>query len=322
MRFRSLAGAMAGGVVAIAAGNRLRASRVPSGELALDGDQQTYRWRGFDVPYVSAGDPAHPDVVLLHGLYATASSREYHGIFESLASHHHVVAVDLLGYGGADRPAIRYTGPLYEALLRAFLSDVVDDPVVVASSLTGSLVAAVASDADVSALVLVNPTDDTGPSNPVAREFVRAPVLGEAAFALLVSKPAIRYFVREVAYYDPGAVTESLVEQQYRSAHRPNARFAPASVLTGFVKPSESLETSLSRFDGPVTLVWGRESGNPRLTTGRKLADAVDARLVVLDRSALLPHDEHPNEFLDAIAPSLPRLEDDQSVATGLRSPD
>ncbi|MFW6003046.1 MAG: alpha/beta fold hydrolase [Halanaeroarchaeum sp.] len=308
MRTRSVAGAVVGGVVGAAVANRVRSGKVQRGAGSLDGDHETYRWRGFDVSYVSAGDPDHQDVMLLHGLHPTASNREFGGIFGSLAGRHHVIAVDLLGYGGSDRPAIRYSGAVYEALLRDFLTDVGEDAIVVASSHTGALLAAVAADTDVASLVLVNPIEEAGPSS-VLRELVRAPVLGNAAFSVLVSRPAIRYFDHEVAYYDPGAVTEATVEAQYRSAHRPNARFAPASALAGFVAPSEPLESTLAAFDGPVTLVWGRESVAPRLAVGRELADAVDARLVVLDRSRLLPHDEHPDEFLDAIAPSLPGFE-------------
>ncbi|WP_259519656.1 alpha/beta fold hydrolase [Halanaeroarchaeum sp. HSR-CO] len=312
MRTRSIAGILAGGIVAAAAANRLRSSRVQPTHPPVDGDRETFRWRGFDVSFVTAGDPNRQDVVLLHGLHPTASNREFRGIFGSLAGRHHVIAVDLLGFGGSDRPAIRYSGSLYAALIRDFLTEVADDAIVVASSLTGSLVATVAAQADVASLVLVNPIDETGSApSTVVRELVRAPILGDAAFALLVSKPAIRYFDREVAYYDPDAVTEDIVEAQYWSAHRRNARFAPTAALAGFLDPSEPLETSLAAFDGPVTLVWGRESVTPRLAAGRDLADAVDARLVVLDRSRLLPHDEHPDEFLEAIAPSLPGLEDD-----------
>lgn len=311
MKQRTLVGGLAGGLLATAAGNRMLADRTPPLEPALDGGREEYRWRGFDVSYVTAGDPDNPDVVLLHGFHAAASSREFRGIFGSLAARHHVVAPDLLGFGTADRPAIRYTGALYESLLRSFLRDVTDSPVVVASSLTASFAAIAVADVEDASLVLVNPTDETGSRNRLERELLRAPVVGEGLFNVLVSKPSLRYFDRELAYYDPDAVDSRIVDYQYRSAHQPNARFAPASFIGGFLEPSDPLERSLDDFDGPVTLVWGRESRRPPLATGRDLAESVDASLVVLDRSALLPHDEHPNEFLNAISDALPRFEHD-----------
>lgn len=311
MRPRTLVAGLTTGVVATAAGNRLLADRVPAIGPALDGRQRTYRWRGFDVSYVTAGDQDHDDVVLVHGLHPTASSSEFEGIFTSLAAQHHVVALDLLGYGASDRPAIRYTGAVYESLLRDFLDDVVDAPVVIASSLAGSFVATIARETDLRSLVLVAPFDETKKANALVREILYSPVLGEAIFNLLVSKPAIRYFDLAVGYGDPGAVTETRVDGQYRTSHQPNARYAPGSSLANFLEASESLEASIAAFDGPVTLVWGREARRPRLSSGRSLAEATDVRLVVLDRSALFPHDEYPDEFLEAIAASLPGFEDD-----------
>lgn len=320
MRTRTLVAGLAAGLVATAAGNRVLGDRVPAVGPALDGRQRTYRWRGFDISYVTAGDPDNDDVVLVHGLHSTASNREFEGIFTSLAADHHVVAIDLLGYGASDRPAIRYTGALYESLLRDFLADVVESPIVIASSLPGSFVAAIAPEIDVRSLVLVAPFDETGEANSLVRAVIYSPVIGEAIFNLLVSKPAIRYFDLEMGYGDPGAVTETRVDRQYRTAHQPNARFAPGSYLANFLEASEPLDESIPAFDGSVTLVWGREAKRPRLSTGRSLAEATDVKLVVLDRSALFPHDEYPDEFLDAVAPSLPGFEDDQAIAVGRRS--
>jgi len=59
----------------------------------------------------------------------------------------------------------------------------------------------------------------------------------------------------------------------------------------------------------PVTLVWGREAEINPLSEGRDLAEEADARLVVVDYARLLPHAEHPDEFLDAVEPALPRVE-------------
>ncbi|MFW5895768.1 MAG: alpha/beta fold hydrolase [archaeon] len=311
MKLRSLVAGLAGGIAATAAGNRVLADRVPPIEPALDGTRHTYRWRGFDVSWVEAGDPDHPDVVLLHGIHTVASSREFEGVFESLAARHHVIAPDLVGFGTSDRPALRYTGVLYEALIRDFLRDETERPVVIASSLTASFAAVAAADVDDASVVLINPTDETGARNTFGRELLRSPVLGTGLFNLLVSKPSIRYFDRELAYYDAGSVSRDVVDYQYRTAHQPNARFAPASFVGGFLEPSVPLDAALSGFEGSVTLVWGREVRRPSLATGRTLADAANARLVVLDRSELLLHDEHPDEFIEAVSPSLPRFEDD-----------
>ena len=154
------------GIGAAAAGNALL--RRDAGDLppALDGMQRTYRWRGMNVGYTEAGDPDHPDLVLLHGLNAAGSSGEWRGVFDALSEEYHVIAPDLPGYGRSDRPPIRYSATLYEAFVEAFLGEFGDDddgPAVIASSLSASYAASAAQTVPISRFVLVCPTTTTGP---------------------------------------------------------------------------------------------------------------------------------------------------------------
>ncbi|MFB6124991.1 MAG: alpha/beta fold hydrolase [Halanaeroarchaeum sp.] len=308
MRARTLLAGLAAGVGGTALANRALADRVGPLEPPLEGRDRSYRWRGYDVSYVEAGDPDRETVVLVHGIHAAASAREFRAIFGALASTYHVVAPDLPGFGTSDRPPVVYDASTYEGFCRDVLAEF-DAPTVIASSLSGAFVAAAARETDVSALVLIGPTDETGPRSTLVRELFRAPVLGQGLFNLLVSRPSIRYFDRDLAYADPAAATEDVMDYQWRTAHQPNARYAPASFVGGFLDPSESLESSLRAADVPVTLVWGLESTRPSVERGRELADAVDATLVTIGDASLLVHDEHPNEFLDAVVGVLPRLE-------------
>jgi pimeloyl-ACP methyl ester carboxylesterase len=315
MRLRRLLAGATAGVAATAAANRLLRSWTGDFEHSLAGDQGTYRWRGFDVAYTEAGDPGAPDVVLLHGINAAASSHEFAGVFDALADDYHVLAPDLPGFGHSDRPPVAYTSTLYEGFVADFLADAADDPVVVASSLTGSWAAMAAADdeatggAGVSGLVLVCPTADTGQRRPSVRRLLRAPVVGTGLFHALTSERGLQWFNQRDAFYRPENVPEGFVEHQYRASHQPGARFAPASFAGGFLDPNLDLAETLAGLDAPVTLVWGREAAITPLSEGKELADAADARLVVLDDTSLLPHAEQPESFLEAVRDELPRLE-------------
>ncbi|AHG03467.1 alpha/beta hydrolase [Halobacterium sp. DL1] len=309
MRLRRLLAGAVGGLALTEAANRALSARSGPLEPALVGNQRTYRWRGFDVEYTEAGDPSDPDVVCLHGVHAAASAKEYDGIFGPLVEDYHVVAPDLPGFGRSDRPPVAYTSSLYEAFVADFLADVADDPVVLGSSLTGAWAAMAADEVDAKGLLLVCPTADTGPRRPWVRSLVRSPVVGQGLFNALTSKPSLRFFDQREAFYRPEHVTTDIVDYQWQTAHQDGGRFAPASFVGGFLDPAVDLGEALAAVDCPVTLFWGREATVTPLAEGRELADEADTRLVVLDDTKLLPHEEEPGTFVDLIRGELPQLE-------------
>ncbi|MFB6120657.1 MAG: alpha/beta fold hydrolase [Halobacteriaceae archaeon] len=304
MKLRTALLGAAAGLGATAVGNRLLADRAGPLPPALVGDQHTDRWRGFEVAYATAGDPDDPDVLLLHGLHAAATSQEFDAIFESLAENHHVVAPDLPGFGRTDRPPVTYTAGLYREFVADFAAEHTEDATCIATSLTGAYAASAIEEAGFSRLILVCPTDDAGPRRRWLRGLFRAPVVGQGLFNALVSQPSLEYFDEKEAY-SRGA-DPATVDYQWRTAHQSGARYAPASFIGGYLTPSASLPESLGDADVPVTLVWGREATTTPLATGRTLAEQIDARLVVVDDARLLPHHEHPERFLDAIETALP----------------
>lgn len=306
MRFRRLASYAALGFGAAIAVNAALRQTPDDLDAALGGERGSYRWRGMDVAYSEAGDPDDPDLVLLHGINAAGSSGEFREVFDALAEDYHVVAPDLPGFGRSDRPPLRYSAALYEDFLVDFVGEF-REPAVVASSLTSAYAVAAAVHSGISQFVLVCPTSVAGPEPPKRwlRELLRAPVVGEALFNVLTAKPSIRLFNGDHAYYDPNRVSEDWVDYEWRTCHQRNARFAPASFVSGYLNSDVRLGAALAALDAPTTLVWGREAELPPLSEGRELAEEADARLVVFDRTKLLPHVEYPEQFVDAVRESL-----------------
>ena len=214
MRSRALAAGLAIGTGVVALANTALRRRTPALEPPLSGDHRTFEWNGIDVRYTEAGDPDSPDLLLLHGINAAGSSGEFRGVFDDLAEEYHVVAPDLPGFGTSDRPPLRYSATLYADFVRDFVGTF-DRPSVVASSLTGAYLAAAADDLDLASVVLICPTERGGPDrNLLARELLRSPVVGEAIFNLLASKPSIRYFNADHGYYDMDSVTDEWMDWQ------------------------------------------------------------------------------------------------------------
>jgi pimeloyl-ACP methyl ester carboxylesterase len=315
MKLRRALGYAGLGIGAAAASDAVLRNKAGDLPPALDGLQRTYRWRGMDVAYTEAGDADDPDLVLLHGLNAAGSSGEWREVFEALSESYHVVAPDLPGYGRSDRPPVRYSGALYEEFVQDFLAEFGDgDLTVVASSLTASYAVKAAEAVDVSRFVLVCPTTTAGPpgQKPWVRELVRLPIVGQALFNLVTSKPAIEYFNADHGYADPDGPDEAWTEYEWQTAHQENARFAAAAFLAGDLNSQLDLGSALADLDADISLVWGRETELTPVDSGTTLAEAAGAELLVFDRAKLLPHVERADAFLDYVLSG--ELPDDFSV--------
>lgn len=304
MNLKRLLGYGAVGASVAVAGSRLLRSDSGDHGPPLGQPQSTYRWRGFDVAYTEAGDPADPDLLILHGASATASSHEFGAVVDDLASEYHVLAPDLPGFGRSDRPPLLYSGSLYVRFLREFLADRTEEPTVVASSLSAAYAAVAASegDLDVRRLVLICPTASTvGERRPWLRSLLRSPVAGESLYGALVSRPAIRYRLARQGFSGDGPPPERWVEGDWAAAHHPGGRFVAAAFLGGYLGLEVDLGDVLADVAVPVTVVWGRDAERPPLEAGRTLAERADARLVVFDDAAGLPHVEHPERFVELL---------------------
>jgi len=302
MKLRNLLGVAAGTAGLTVLANRLLTAQASEFEPFLPGTHRTYRWRGFDISYTEAGDPSDPDLVLLHGINAAASSHEFHAIADELTEEYHVLAPDLPGFGHSDRPPLLYSASLLTTFVTDFLTDNSENATVVASSLTGSYASLAAQTVDIAKLILTCPTATSmGGRRTWLRSLFRSPVVGQGLYNLIVSKWGLRYFHDDHGYYDIDNLDDDVLDYEWVTSHRPGARFAPASFVSGFFDVEDDLGEVLADLDVPVTLVWGRDADITPLSGGRDLADKADARLVVFDEALLLPHVEHPEQFVDVV---------------------
>ena len=161
----------AGGAGAVALASWLGARLSGPANSMIEAEERRYAWRHGEVTYKVKGRGA--PVVLIHGIYAGASSFEYRRVFDLLARDFRVYAVDLLGFGQSQRPPLVYTPTLYETLILDFLTQVVgaaDHPAfVVASSLSAAFTIRAAAERPslFSRLVLIEPTGIESRTGPV-----------------------------------------------------------------------------------------------------------------------------------------------------------
>ncbi|HEV8021430.1 MAG TPA: alpha/beta fold hydrolase, partial [Candidatus Lustribacter sp.] len=267
-------------------------------------------WRGHGIFSTELG--AGPPIVLVHGVYAGASSYEYRKLFSLLAERHRVVAFDLLGCGLSDRPNIGYSADLFTELVIDALADAGGgEPVTVIGSSLGAAFAirsAARSTLRVANVVAICPTGlggvlDRAPNGAqlMLSGTVRTPVLGEAVFNGLVSRPSIRYFLGHTSYADPASATAEIIDHYYAVAHQPGARYVPAHFVGGMLNCN--IAQDLPFVDAPMLVAWGEQAStfSPLANAGEFLKLAQAAKLVTFANSGLLPHEEEPEAVCAAI---------------------
>jgi pimeloyl-ACP methyl ester carboxylesterase len=300
----ALGGAAVGALVAL---NGVLTPTSPKPGQAMPGETRHFASRFGAVHYTVLGTGT--PLVMVHGIGVAASSYEFRYVVEPLARTHTIFAVDLLGFGLSEHPAIEYSAAMYVEILADFLKSEVKAPAVVVAAGLSALYCAVVADRDpgaISALVISSPVVPDGRAElppgirHAADAVLAAPILGQSLFNVLTARNAIRAFMRDRAYSNPDLVTESMVDAQYAMAHQPDARRAAHAFLAGRLGIDAS--RALSHVRQPLLLVIGRDSMQASLNMVSdyvRLAPATQVR--VIERSSLLPHEEQPEQFSRAI---------------------
>ena len=281
-----------------------RGGRLP---LGLGGEARRFRWRGRKLAYSVAGE-GEP-LLLVHGVYAGASSLEFRENFEELSGNFRVYALDLLGCGLSEKPRQRYGPEDVASQVEDFVREEIGAGVhLVASSLTAALIvpAAVRSPKLFKKIVLICPTGygtldrPSGPLGDAVLGLFRVPVLGETLYHALVSRAGIRYYLETMAYHDPALVTEGVIEDYHRAGHEPGSRHFPASFIAG--KLNLGISDLWPRVPHKSLVCWGQKAETVPLSDINNFTrNNPRSEPRVFRDAALLPHVERAETFNEEV---------------------
>lgn len=262
----------------------------PANEFVMAGPIKTH--------FVQKGDRGRP-LVLIHGF--GAGTYAWRNNIDSLAQHHRVYALDIKGFGLTAKPKDgRYNVMAFSEHLRDFLDVMkLEKPVLVGNSMGGSIAIRVAlqNSERVGALVLVD-------AAPLAFSLPRPPAvfnlnasrMQPELVRTLISKPFVEVCLK-AGFHDPSRVTPELVE----TYHRPIRIDGAAEALIAMFQAPVEHETELPPLRSlhlPVLIVWGKYDHIIPLSVAQGLVqDIPGARMVVLEKSAHVPHEEEPDAF-------------------------
>jgi len=292
-------------------------------EYRLGGEPGDLLWRNHRVAYTRHGEGT--PVLLVHGLHAGASSYEWRHNVEALARHHSVVALDLLGFGHSERPSLRYTPALYQALIADVIARVIHERcAVVSSSLSAAhMIALAARDSrHISALALIAPlgmsliqAETAGQTT--ASLLLQAPVVGTSLYNGMTSAAQLRAWL-ERGYANDRLVSDALVQAYVQSARQPGGKHAVGALVGG--RLNVDVRNALRRMRQPTLLLWGDQAReNPVQNAHAFRVLKPDAEWSLISDAGDFPHAEQADATNTAILRFLERVR--TGVHTGRATP-
>jgi pimeloyl-ACP methyl ester carboxylesterase len=275
------------------------------------GQAFAWRWHDHHIAYRRSGTGL--PLVFVHSIHAAASGLEWRMVAAALSGTHTCFVVDLLGFGESDRPAAEYSATLYLDLLRDFLIEVVRAPAVLLGSSLGATYAlslAVREPERVRAVVANGPggvsrlAEPGGVAGGLVESLFRSR-LGAVLFNAATSHVGIRFFLKDI-YAKPGALTPALVEQYWKTARHPGARFA-AGAFVG-MRLNCDIRSALPALLRPLLLTWGESAGQTPFKEAKQVQALVPNAQFVTFQAGDLPHEESPAEYSAAVQAFLATL--------------
>jgi haloalkane dehalogenase len=272
------------------------------------GDCDFQGWRShYGICRSQNPDNNKPPILLIHGFGAAID--HWRDNIPALAESHTVYAIDLLGFGGSEKPPTRYSVYLWVEQVFEFWSKFIKVPMVIIGNSLGSLVAAIAAShhpeiaSGVVAISLldIDALDDAVPKflQPLERavKAIVSAILIKPLFFLIRQPFVIRLILKWIVYYDNHRVNDELVEIITKPTRDRQAAEAFVRLYRSLTQPnySPSLTQALSQLQVPLLILWGSRDRLIPPSEGKRLVKyAPNATLMYLEGSGHCPHDENP----------------------------
>ncbi len=273
----------------------------------------SWTWRGHKIAYtvVGSGKP----LLLIHG-FGAAIGHWRKNIPVLAAAGYRVFAIDLLGFGSSDKPALDYTMQLWQEQIRDFWSEKIQEPAYFIGNSIGALLSLMVITQypeTAAGGVLINcagglnhrPDELNLPLRLIMGGFtklVSSPLTGKFLFNRIRQKSRLRRTLSQV-YCDRTAITDELVDLIYAPSCDPGAHQVFASVLTA--PPGDKPEQLLPKLQYPLLVLWG-EADPWTPIAGAKVYQELSARnnqvkFYPIANAGHCPHDEKPEIVNDQI---------------------
>ncbi len=252
-------------------------------------------------------------ILLLHGL--ATSSYTWHAVMPELAKNHHVIAIDLRGFGASDKPLDdRYAISDQAEVVQAFIEQQnLKNLTIVGHSFGGGITLALAlkTEKDLSHrirnLILVDTIAYRQPM-PIFFRLLELPMVGDIGMTVVPPELQASQGLR-LAYYDRSKISAREVAEYANTLYSPAAKHALIKTVEKIVPEDiDQVAESYKTIKLPTLILWCQEDKVVPVRLGRRLhADMPSAELTVFAGCGHMPQEEKPEDTAEAIEAFLKR---------------
>jgi len=253
---------------------------------------------GQKIVYYDVG--SGPVVVLVHG-FGSQARFDWGNVIVPLSKTHRVLAMDLIGFGGSDKPLVDYSVQTWVDFLGEFLrTEHIHEFTLAGESLGGWISALYTIEAlapeNTGPHALPKPSrlilEDAAGMMPLPAGEHPYPVPGTLADAHSVA----------IVFHDKSRVTDEFVRENFAIKLKANDGFTERSFWGNPKTAEETVKDRLDKITIPTLVVWGGSDELIPLEQGRAYAAGIKgAKLVIIPECGHGPSIEKPKEFLAAV---------------------
>lgn len=249
---------------------------------------------GFNIRYdeYGKGNPRH--ILFIHGL--GSSSIVWRDIPQALSEQFHTICVDLIGFGGSDKPLLNYTISYFSQFVKSFLRQIginnQDKITIIGHSLGGYIAAeyALENKEQIEKLVLI---DSSGMLNRPTT------LLEQYLDAAMETDPILRHGkvkkVFEGLMAEPFRLLPVVIDIFISVIEKPGAKHAFESAFRNSTTTSIDMERLEKIKDLPCLIIWGEKDNLIPLDHINRFKQILkDAEMTVISDAGHSPFIEKP----------------------------
>jgi len=250
-------------------------------------------------------------ILLIHDLTHFSCNKEWDKIISHLSQNHTVYALDLLGCGRSDKPAITYTNYMFVQIINDFINDVINkktDIIMSGDSSPISITTSINNSKVINKIILINPpsvsNSEIVPNNNtrMAKKILELPLVGTFIYNLINTKDKCFDISINELFTKDDYTSYTYSHTMYDASHYGNigSKYMMASLVGLFT--NLSIRRPLISLSNEILIIGGENEPHIEEIISSYRAVRPNIISTIISNSKHYPQLENPKDLLSSIS--------------------